>query len=93
MQSSLISKIEKARIYAEQLERFEFTSLRCVVRGDSTTHTVELGRRTAGPATASFSRTPGPARTRWRLSASSIRCCPRPTARPSPASGNSGAEA
>ena len=43
MQSSLISKIEKARIYAEQLERFEFTSLRCVVRGDSTTHTVELG--------------------------------------------------
>ncbi len=43
MQSSLISKIEKARIYAEDLSRFEFRSLRCEVRGDSTTHTAELG--------------------------------------------------
>lgn len=43
MQSSLISKIEKARIYAEELERFQVLSLRCDVRGDSTTHTAELG--------------------------------------------------
>ena len=43
MQSSLISKIEKARIYAEQPERFRVLSLRCEVRGDSTTHIAELG--------------------------------------------------
>ena len=43
MQSSLISKIEKARIYAEDLDRFQLSSLRCDVRGDSTTHTAELG--------------------------------------------------
>lgn len=43
MQSSLISKIEKARIYAEQPERFHLLGLRCEVQGDSTTHTVELG--------------------------------------------------
>ena len=43
MQSSLISKIEKARIYAEQPERFEFLALKCRVRGDSTSHTAELG--------------------------------------------------
>ena len=43
MQSSLISKIEKARIYASESDRFHFTALRCDVRGDSTTHTAELG--------------------------------------------------
>ena len=43
MQSSLYSKIEKARIYAEQPERFELTALRCVVQGDSAPHTAELG--------------------------------------------------
>ena len=43
MQSSLISKIEKARIYAGEPERFQMLSLRCEVRGDSTTHTAELG--------------------------------------------------
>ena len=43
MQSSLISKIEKARIYAEDPSRFQMLSLRCEVRGDNTTHTVELG--------------------------------------------------
>ncbi len=43
MQSSLISKIEKARIYASESDRFRFTALRCDVRGDSTTHTAELG--------------------------------------------------
>ena len=42
MQSSLISKIEKARIYAEQPERFQFLALRCEVQGDSKTHTAEL---------------------------------------------------
>ncbi len=43
MQSSLISKIEKARIYAEQADRFHLTALSCEVRGDSTTHIVTLG--------------------------------------------------
>ena len=43
MQSSLISKIEKAKIYAEDPSRFQFSFLRCDVRGDSTTHTAELG--------------------------------------------------
>ncbi|MCY3559483.1 MAG: hypothetical protein OXH13_12700 [Chloroflexi bacterium] len=43
MQSSLISKIEKARIYAEQPERFNVLSLRIEVRGDSSTHTAEFG--------------------------------------------------
>ena len=42
MQSSLISKIEKARIYANETDRFRFTELRCDVRGDSTTHTASL---------------------------------------------------
>ena len=43
MQSSLISKIEKARIYASESDRFHFTALQCDVRGDSTTHTAQLG--------------------------------------------------
>ena len=43
MQSSLISKIEKARIYAEQPDRFRVQTLRIEVRGDSTIHTTEFG--------------------------------------------------
>ncbi len=43
MQSSLTSKIEKARIYSEDIGRFRLRSLRCEVRGDNTTHTAELG--------------------------------------------------
>ncbi len=43
MQSSLISKIEKARIYAEEPERFQVQSLKVLVRGDSTVHAAEFG--------------------------------------------------
>lgn len=43
MQSSLISKIEKARIYASEEHRFRFTALTCEVQGDSATHTASLG--------------------------------------------------
>lgn len=43
MQSSLISKIEKARIYASEEHRFRFTALTCEVEGDSATHTAGLG--------------------------------------------------
>ena len=43
MQSSLTSKIEKARIYASEEHRFRFTALTCEVQGDSATHTASLG--------------------------------------------------
>lgn len=43
MQSSLISKIEKARIYASEEHRFRFTALTCEVQGDSAAHTASLG--------------------------------------------------
>jgi len=43
MQSSLISKIEKARIYATERDRFEFVGLTCNVRGNHVTHQATLG--------------------------------------------------
>ncbi len=42
MQSSLISKIEKARIYAQERDRVTMSQLSCEVRGDNSTHTVSL---------------------------------------------------
>ena len=42
MQSSLIGKIEKARRYAEEPNRFSVTEITCQVRGDNSTHTVRL---------------------------------------------------
>ena len=42
MQSSLISKIEKARIYATEHERFQFTALTCTIQGDSAPHQAAL---------------------------------------------------
>ena len=43
MNSSLISKIEKARIYAEEPERFRLTGLSCEVSGDNSSHVAALG--------------------------------------------------
>ena len=45
MNSSLIGKIEKARMYASEPERITIDSLRCEVRGDNGTHAVTLERR------------------------------------------------
>ncbi len=42
MQSSLISKIEKSRQYAQQPDRVNITSLSCDVRGDNSGHAVSL---------------------------------------------------
>ena len=42
MHSSLVSKIEKARIYADDRSRFRVDGLRCEVRGDNGTHQVTL---------------------------------------------------
>lgn len=43
MNSSLISKIEKARRYSQEHDRITIDELRCQVRGDNSTHTVRLG--------------------------------------------------
>ncbi|MBO9361362.1 MAG: hypothetical protein J7452_04070 [Thermoflexus sp.] len=40
MDSALISKIEKARRYAEERDRFRFLSFSVVVRGENGTHHV-----------------------------------------------------
>ena len=45
MQSSLISKIEKSRLYAQQPERISITSLTCDVQGDNSRHAVSLGEQ------------------------------------------------
>ena len=42
MNSSLIGKIEKARMYASEPDRITIDSLRCSLRGDNSTHTVTL---------------------------------------------------
>ena len=42
MHSSLISKIAKARIYAEEPERVSIDSLACEVQGDNANHSVAL---------------------------------------------------
>ena len=42
MQSSLISKIAKARIYAAEPERVSIDSLACEVQGDNASHSVAL---------------------------------------------------
>ena len=42
MHSSLIGKIEKARVYASEPERIMIDSLSCCVRGDNSTHTVKF---------------------------------------------------
>lgn len=42
MRSSLIGKIEKARIYAQEPERICVASFSCRVRGDHGSHTVTL---------------------------------------------------
>src|SRR6184192_3953258 len=42
MYSSLISKIEKAKQYAEEPERISFKSLEVAFRGDNGTHAVSL---------------------------------------------------
>ena len=42
MNSSLIGKIEKARRYAKEPQRFRFTSLSAVVEGDNDEHAVTL---------------------------------------------------
>ena len=45
MQSSLISKIEKSRLYAQQPERINVTSLTCDVQGDNSRHAVSLSEQ------------------------------------------------
>ena len=42
MQSSLIGKIEKARIYAAERDRITIDSMACEIRGDNDSHTVRL---------------------------------------------------
>ena len=42
MQSSLISKVEKARRYAEEKDRISVMSLKVSFRGDHSDHAVEL---------------------------------------------------
>ena len=42
MQSSLIGKIAKARIYAEERDRITIDSMACEIRGDNASHTVRL---------------------------------------------------
>ena len=42
MNSSLIGKIEKAHRYAQERDRFSFSELRVVVRGDNDAHEVSL---------------------------------------------------
>ncbi len=42
MNSSLIGKIEKARMYASEPDRIKIDSLRCSLRGDNSTHTITL---------------------------------------------------
>ena len=42
MQSSIIGKIEKARRYADEPERFHVESFSVTVRGDNTDHQVEF---------------------------------------------------
>ena len=39
MQSSLIGKVEKARLYAREPERINFSELTVSIRGDNNTHT------------------------------------------------------
>lgn len=42
MHSSLIGKIAKARIYAEERDRITIDSMACELRGDNASHTVRL---------------------------------------------------
>ncbi len=42
MNSSLISKIEKAKRYAEEPDRVQFKALEATFRGDNGTHTIRL---------------------------------------------------
>ena len=42
MRSSLISKIEKSRIYAAEHERIRISAFACEVRGDNSSHSVCL---------------------------------------------------
>lgn len=42
MYSSLISKIEKAKRYAEEPDRVQFKALEATFRGDNGTHTIRL---------------------------------------------------
>ncbi len=39
MQSSLIGKVEKAKLYAREPERINFTDFTVTIRGDNNTHT------------------------------------------------------
>ncbi|HSH05085.1 MAG TPA: SWIM zinc finger family protein [Anaerolineae bacterium] len=41
MDYAMISKIEKAKMYAEERERIEFESLRVRMEGDNNSHVVE----------------------------------------------------
>ncbi|NLE76500.1 MAG: hypothetical protein GX605_07080 [Chloroflexi bacterium] len=41
MDSSMISKIQKARIYADEPERMQFQAFRVAFRGENNSHTVE----------------------------------------------------
>ena len=41
MDSSMISKIQKARIYADEPERMQFETFRVLFRGEHSNHTVE----------------------------------------------------
>lgn len=41
MNSSMISKVQKAKLYAEEKERLHFESFKVSIRGDNSTHTVE----------------------------------------------------
>ena len=42
MNSSLISKVQKARIYAAEHERIRINGFTCRVRGDNSSHAVSL---------------------------------------------------
>lgn len=42
MDSGMIGKIEKARRYAEQLDRISFNEFRVILKGDNNTHLVSF---------------------------------------------------
>lgn len=39
--SSMYSKIQKAKLYAEEKDRIDFDTFKVTIRGDNSTHTVE----------------------------------------------------
>lgn len=42
MDSGMIGKIEKARRYAEQLDRISFSEFKVILKGDNSTHLVSF---------------------------------------------------